>query len=310
MAVSQLSAEQGPPHAAPPISAASHSSHPSAAPGYGKRSTPGQQPRTAHDFADLPGREAAIAAYIDRLPDGADISVKTLAKHLPYGQCALGTALRTLRATGHLRLGRELVFSASGSGHWVTRTWFSRTARSMAWWTAFVSGELPQPDQRLPPEPEPPPHRPPTRSRALVLLAALGRRAPVLSLSAADCAALEPEAVKWFERGADEETVLRALTTGLPTPVHHPAALVRSRLVSKLPPEPVTAPRPAVLRLMECARCRAPGRPEALLDGECGTCRGAPPLNTRPATLSPARVRDRTTELRAAASPPRERNRA
>jgi hypothetical protein len=42
---------------------------------YGKRSTPDQRPRPAHDFAHLPPREAAIAAYLDRLPDGADISL-------------------------------------------------------------------------------------------------------------------------------------------------------------------------------------------------------------------------------------------
>jgi hypothetical protein len=75
-------------------------------PGYGKRSVPGQRPRTNHDFAHLPAREAAIASYLDRLPDGADISVKTLAKVLPYGQCALGTALNRLQKAGHLRRGR------------------------------------------------------------------------------------------------------------------------------------------------------------------------------------------------------------
>ncbi|MFD9974615.1 hypothetical protein [Streptomyces sp. NPDC059017] len=48
----------------------------------------GQPARTAADFTHLPSREAAVAAYIDRLADGADISVKTLAKVLPYGQCA------------------------------------------------------------------------------------------------------------------------------------------------------------------------------------------------------------------------------
>ncbi|MET7652711.1 hypothetical protein [Streptomyces sp. NPDC005486] len=52
-------------------------------PGYGKRAAPGQLRRTHHDFTHLPPREAAIAAYIDRLPDGTDISVKTLAKALP-----------------------------------------------------------------------------------------------------------------------------------------------------------------------------------------------------------------------------------
>ncbi|MFE2977957.1 hypothetical protein [Streptomyces sp. NPDC059258] len=66
-------------------------------PGYGKRSAPGERPRTDRDFVHLLPRDAAVAAYIDRLADGSDISVKTLAKHLPYGQCALRpTVLRTL----------------------------------------------------------------------------------------------------------------------------------------------------------------------------------------------------------------------
>lgn len=100
-----------PAHATPP--------HPMASPGYGKRNAPDQLPRTAHDFTHLPPREAAVAAYIDRLPDGADISVKTLAKRLPYGQCALRTALNNLQRAGHLRRGREHL-ADSGSPRWIT----------------------------------------------------------------------------------------------------------------------------------------------------------------------------------------------
>ena len=170
MADSKLSAAPRAPHVPP---------HPMANPGYGKRSASGQRPRTAHDFAHLPPREAAVAGYVDRLPDGADISVKTLAKVLPYGQCALRTTLNNLQRTGHLRRGSEHVIG-SGSARWVTRTFFSRTPRDDAWWAAFTRGDVPREQQR------------PTRSRAFVLLAALGRTAPALSLSAADCAGLEP----------------------------------------------------------------------------------------------------------------------
>ncbi len=71
-----------------------------ASPGYGKRSAPDQRPPRADDFAHLPAREASIAAYLDRLPEGADISVKTLAKALPdHGQCAVGTVLRIVECT-------------------------------------------------------------------------------------------------------------------------------------------------------------------------------------------------------------------
>ncbi|MFD4480087.1 hypothetical protein ACFWPU_28800 [Streptomyces sp. NPDC058471] len=288
MADAKLSGALRPAHADP---------HPLANPGYGKRSAPEQLPRTNHDFRHLPPREAAIAAILDRLPDGADISVKTLAKHLPYGQCALRTALNRIQTAGHLRRGKEHVHG-SGTARWVTRTWFSRTARDDAWWAAFTRGDVPDAD------PERPRH--PTRSRAFILLAALGRTAPALSLSYADCVALEPKVTEWFTRGATEPDVLRALTAGLPTPVHSPAALIRNRLTTKLPPEPV--PRPA-LRVLECGRCGTPGRPEALPGGLCGPCRGEP-APRREALLPPATVHSHAAAARAAARSPQERTHA
>nr|WSY53930.1 hypothetical protein OG999_29980 [Streptomyces sp. NBC_00886] len=287
MADAKLSAVFLPAHA---------STHPLANPGYGKRSAPDQLTRTAHDFAHLPPREAAIAAYVDRLPDGADISVKTLAKTLPYGQCALRTALNNLQRAGHLRRGREHL-AASGSARWITRTWFSRTARDDDWWAAFTRGDVPGDV----PQESPSPARP-TRSRAHILLAALGRTAPALSLSAADCAALAPLVSEWFARGATEESVLRALTAGLPTPVHHAAALVHRRLTTKLPPEPTPAPALPPLRVLECGKCGAPGRPEALPGGICGACRGEHAPARANAPLSAPDVRTLAAGIRAAMS--------
>ncbi|NEA67113.1 hypothetical protein [Streptomyces sp. SID12488] len=241
-------------------------------PGYGKRDAPDQRPRTNHDFAHLPPREAAVAAYIDRLPGGADISVKTLAKHLPYGQWALRTTLNNLHRAGHLRRGREHLTGTAGQ-LWITRTWFTRTARGDDWWATFTRGDVPQESPAEPEAESPEEQRSrPTRSRAFILLAALGRSTPVLSLSEADCAALAPLVAEWFERGVNEESVRNALTAGLPTPVQHPAGLIRRRLTSKLPPEP-PAVRPP-LRMLECAKCGVPGRAEALAGGVCGECRG------------------------------------
>ncbi|MFJ7178148.1 hypothetical protein ACIQXA_17480 [Streptomyces massasporeus] len=257
-------------------------------PGYGKRTTPDQPPCTKRDFTHLPPREAAIAAYLDRLPDGADISVKTLAKQLPYGQCALGTALNRVQQAGHLRRGRECVTTDDGSSRWVTRSWWSRAARDDDWWTAFTHGDAPRPQTSRP-----------TRSRAHILLAALGRTAPVLSLSEADCATLAPLVTDWFARGASEDDVLRALTAGLPTPVHHAAALVRNRLTSKLPPPP--PPRPP-LRVLECANCGAPGRPETLPGGRCSACRGERAPTLPAASLSAPSVHAHAAGIRAAMS--------
>ncbi|MFJ7997261.1 hypothetical protein ACIQ7D_08940 [Streptomyces sp. NPDC096310] len=303
--------------------------------GYGKRTVAGQPAPSADDFALLPRREAAIAGFIDRLPDGADISVKALAKVMDYGQCALRTALNFLERAGHLLRRREFLVG-TGGGRWVTRTWFSRAARSGDTWSAPAdAGEsgaeaastsaasVAAPDQAPLADPAPAPALVPAhstapvaapapapgtragRSRGYLVLASVGRRCPDLSLSAADCAALEPLVAEWFVRGSYEEDVLRALTDGLPAPVHHPAGLVRSRLTAKLPPEPADTPlvsdrvAPA---LVECGTCRAPGQPEAFVDGECGACRGGGMPVRPPAALPPDRVRALAAEARRAAA--------
>ncbi|MER7315406.1 MarR family transcriptional regulator [Streptomyces halstedii] len=107
--------------------------------GYGKRSVPDQRPPQASDFARLPERERYVAGYVDHLPDGAAMDIKSLAKDLPlYGQMAIGTALRTLAVAGHLRHVRCRVESL-GQNRWVTRTYWSRTARDHTWWTTHLA---------------------------------------------------------------------------------------------------------------------------------------------------------------------------
>ncbi|MFJ7492719.1 hypothetical protein ACIQZB_15965 [Streptomyces sp. NPDC097727] len=72
--------------------------------GHGKRHAPDEAPRGAADFVHLPAREAAIAAYIDRLPEGAAIGYKVLAEELPgHGQQACHSALDRLTGAGRLR---------------------------------------------------------------------------------------------------------------------------------------------------------------------------------------------------------------
>ncbi|MGW0853812.1 hypothetical protein [Streptomyces sp. NPDC002690] len=113
--------------------------HPMAKAGYGKRHAPDQAPRHARDFRHLAPREAAIGAYIDRLPEGAAIGYKTLAEELPdYGQQACRSALDRLTREGHLRRIKVHLTGANGTRHWVTRTYFSRTARNAAWWAELV----------------------------------------------------------------------------------------------------------------------------------------------------------------------------
>ncbi|MCX5412323.1 MarR family transcriptional regulator [Streptomyces sp. NBC_00059] len=307
-----------------------------AKPGYGKRSMPDQLPRKADDFALLPARERYVAGFIDHLPDGASMDVKSLAKQLPlYGQQAVGSALKALATAGHLRRVRCLV-GELGQVRWVSRTFWSRTARDNEWWaatevtpaaaptapeaehtapaTAAPEPAAPAPADPLPAAPSPPaptgdvpapaltapsaePVAPPApavspvvpqqrvtpapagHSPAYLALARLGRIDSRLTLSAADCAALESQAAGWLARGVDTDYLTQALVAGLPARVESPVGLVRRRLTDKIPPYVPAAPAPPapgapVHRVMlECTGCGAPGRAEALVDGLCRSCR-------------------------------------
>ncbi|MFI6861102.1 MarR family transcriptional regulator [Streptomyces sp. NPDC050421] len=278
---------------------------PKASPGYGKRSVPDQCPPRADDFAFLPERERYIAAYVDTLPEGAAMNIKSLAKQQPlYGQMAIGSALRALGVAGHLRQAR----CAVGDGdtlRWVTRTFWSRTARDNEWWNTFLTAEashrLLQPviTSATPPppwvpaepaapaaseEPAPTPLVPQQRtsgdaSPAYLALTRLGPTDKRLGLSEDDCRELEELAAEWFARGADADYLVHTVTAGLPATVDSPLGFVRKRLVTKLPPHRSAAPAPvppgtSTPRLMvECTDCGAPGKAEAFRDGLCGPCR-------------------------------------
>ncbi|MFJ1544213.1 MarR family transcriptional regulator [Streptomyces sp. NPDC088246] len=283
--------------------------------GYGKRSASDQCPPRADDFMLLPERERYIAGYVDHLPDGAAMDIKSLARSIPmYGQMAVGSALRALGVAGHLRYAQCRV-EERGQVRWVTRTFWSRTARDNEWWGAFLDAEndratheatapragaeSPTPAPVTPAEPaaqptspgpvpvvpqqrtpEPAPGQP---SPAYLALAQLGRIEPRLSLSAADCAVLEPLAAQWFTRGVDTDYLTHALTSGLPARVGSPIGFVRRRLNDKIPPRLPTTPSPAApgspaRRLMvECTECGTPGPSEALPDGLCRRCRTPAP---------------------------------
>ncbi|WP_406485290.1 MarR family transcriptional regulator [Streptomyces sp. NBC_01563] len=261
---------------------ASSRAHPKAKPGYGKRSVPKQRHDGEGDFTLLPERERHIAGYVDALPEGAAMDIKSLARSQPlYGQMAVGSALRALGVAGHLRHVRCL----SGEGdqvRWVTRTFWSRTAHDNEWWTAFLAaeehhpapqeatekvvpapGEAPEPEpapapvpvpaqppalvvpqqRTAQPQPQPQPQSRPGLSPAFAALARLGRTDSRLALSAADCAALEQAAAEWFARGVDADYLTHALTAGLPASVDSPFGFVRRRLHDKLPPRlPATTP--------------------------------------------------------------------
>ncbi|MEV7914844.1 MarR family transcriptional regulator [Streptomyces griseus] len=149
------------------------------------------------------------------------------------------------------------------------------------------------PDQEPAPDAEPAPPAPEAASStspAYLALARLGRDDHRLTLSAADCAALEAQATEWLARGVTVDYLTGALTAGLPAQVDSPVGFVRRRLVDKIPPRLPTenarssSPGPARRILMECTDCGRPGRPEALFDGLCRPCREAHSLGEEHAT--------------------------
>ncbi|MER7696856.1 hypothetical protein [Streptomyces sp. NPDC096095] len=261
--------------------------HPMAKAGYGKRHAPDQAPPRADDFAGLEPREAAIAAYVDRLPEGAAIGYKVLAEELSdYGQQACRSALDRLTRAGHLRRIRVHVTVADGQMRWVTRTYFSRTARDADWWAAHVRfvrgmdapGQPPAPAAAETAEGPRPGVRAP-RSEAYDVLAGLGRREPRLQLSEGDCVELEHLVGEWLARGVGREQLTQALTSGLPASVHSAGPLLRKRLETKMPPSP--APRPEKDRpseqivdvVMMCLFCDEDETTTTLDHGVCRDCR-------------------------------------
>ncbi|TDC80196.1 hypothetical protein [Streptomyces hainanensis] len=94
------------------------------------------------------------------------------------------------------------------------------------------------------------------------------RAEPRLRLGTAEAKALAPLVGAWLARGFGERELTVALLSGLPEPVHSAPALLRDRLVRKLPPAP--PPERATRRWVECDECGRP-TPQA---GICRACAG------------------------------------
>ena len=248
-----------------------------------------------------------LAVYIQSLPKGARVDIKTLAARFPEGATRIAAALRELEAHGYLRRTRERV----PDGRIVTRTvscnqpgatrrphrpYEGRTPPS----SRLHEGRPPAPSRPhegrtpapsrphgkrtaaavvrkpLPAVPQPAYPAPTLLQTATDLLAGLHRRDPRLLLSARETAHLAPGVAAWLEREVNPELVREALTTDLPPdPVRRPAALLAHRLTDRLPPLPPYrrpgAPPPVHHPLQECPGCdRAFRGPEP---GHCRACR-------------------------------------
>ncbi|MGP9020010.1 hypothetical protein ACT1U9_16625 [Streptomyces sp. BR1] len=256
------------------------------------------------DFAHLSRRGTEIARFIDALEEGAAMGYKTLAKHHPgHGQQGCRVALKELSRAGHLRRVKEHLTLEDSSMRWVTRTYWSRIARSEAWCAEFVrsvngidvtaerragfararAAEEAEADEE-PPSAGTPEHAEPAkpaesaepaRSNAYRTLARLGGAEPQMTLSGAECVALESLAAEWLARGATPEHLIRTLTAGLPQSVHSPGALARNRLEKKMPPKktPKGKGRARVTRvIMACMLCDEDERTSPIIDGLCPEC--------------------------------------
>lgn len=121
---------------------------------------------------------------------------------------------------------------------------------------------------------------PPLVERGGLALAAVAHDEPRLGLSGRDVTALAPVAGEWFQRGGGMPDLREALTSGLPDVVHSPAALVRNRLLRKMPVEAdrraaAAAAGPRVAEMRECAGDHVQPRLFRPVDGErlCPSCR-------------------------------------
>ncbi|MEU3664118.1 hypothetical protein AB0E77_30915 [Streptomyces sp. NPDC032940] len=270
-------------------------------PGYGKRLAGDEDPHADPDFAHLSPREAEIAVFVDHLEDGHAMGHKVLAAHHPrYGQQAMRTSLNRLAGAGHLRWIREHITVEDNTMRWVTRTYWSRTRRSEAWWEEFArerdgrivpgdlrSGlartdepELPDPEAEPEADPQADPQPDPDSATSYLTLAGIREADPRMSLSEADCRSLASLAGEWLARGATPGDITRAVTEGLPATVNNPGGLARNRLENKMPPKKArirqkAAPRRArVTRaVMACMDCDADERTTEIKGGLCPDCR-------------------------------------
>ncbi|GAB2576174.1 helix-turn-helix domain-containing protein [Streptomyces capparidis] len=244
-----------------------------------------------------------LGVYLQSLPDGAQVDIRTLTERFPEGRNRVAAALRELEQHGYIKRERE----RTPEGQIVTRTYVfnnpeatrARMAREAAARRTQRPGLAAVPDAPEEPEPPrsetppapaatrpapPPAHgqpRPPASEEdrtAAAVLAELRRHDPRLLLSQRDVHRLTPAAATWLRRGAAPEALRRALTASIPPDLRHPAALLAHRLTALLPPPlpaaaqaPHTRPDP----FQTCDGCdRAFRAPAPGLCRDCGAADG------------------------------------
>jgi hypothetical protein len=242
-----------------------------------------------------------LLTYLLSRRDGTPETARDLAKRFRVGRRTLQKAFHELIAAGHYWV--EKIRQADGTITSVPHVWDTPHATpgsvcapppASGEPTPGRAGILPKDRGKAttlpptPPEPatraEPAPETPvdeQTRTAVATLHRAI-RPEPRLRIGHDEALALAPLVTPWLQRGAGATELSAALLPGLPVVMHSATAILRNRLVRKLPPEPIatqaTAPRYA-----ECTRCHDPvPRP-----GTCRPCAGLAPHPAPRSTTPP-----------------------
>ncbi|WP_052865984.1 hypothetical protein [Streptomyces niger] len=239
------------------------------------------------------------------LPEGAETAPQDIARQAGWNSRKLTRAKRELAAERYLY---EWRYQGS-NGRWATDQLISNEPLEKEQAARVRHGAPSEPKPPVgaatdrpvgrPPEDktrENTPHPAESADEAVVALAAVSRAEPRLRLSGRDVRELAPLAAEWLARGATSAELHTALTSGLPYPIHSPAALVRDRLTRKLPdpppepPEPGGSPPSAAARVRTCTDCAVTDFVPLQDERRCRNCRRAR-ADTAPAPLSPVTVR-------------------
>ncbi|GAA2294446.1 hypothetical protein GCM10010149_48030 [Nonomuraea roseoviolacea subsp. roseoviolacea] len=101
------------------------------------------------------------------------------------------------------------------------------------------------------------------------VVARIGRQEPRLTVGIAEMGKVLPLVAEWRQRGASDDQIVHAVTSGLPGDIKSAVGLMRDRLTRKMPIRfTVTSATPAPA-LVECPECGRPGR----VHGLCADCR-------------------------------------
>ncbi|MBC3844335.1 hypothetical protein GXW82_41800 [Streptacidiphilus sp. 4-A2] len=221
-------------------------------------------------------------------PDGWREDGRQMADSSPQGRLAVAKGLRELAAAGYY----QVIRVRRPDGTFVSEAHIWDTPQS-APPNAVIPGsgaagaaacdappvKDPGKEPTLPAAPQPWARATdPAATEAVALLFRVLRPEPRLRLGTVEALTLAPLVAAWLERGCTAADLSRALLPGLPARMHSAAALLRDRLIRKLPPELLPEPLPDAAETgspvaAERWECRMCGLPVAQ-EGICPCCAG------------------------------------